>query len=714
MIKQRKSLVCAFQAAIIFTLLPVGVNFARAQAAATAPPADVPVKEVTLFSSGVGYFQHEGTVSGDGEARLSFKTAQINDILKSLILQDIDGGHVGVVTYPSQDPLDKTLASFQVNLSDNPGLGELLNKLRGARVTVRYGNDNIAGTVLGVESRQVPGAKSSETPLQKSFVNLVTDKGLMSLSLDDVSTVKLDDPALQEELNRALAAVAGARDQDKKPVEIHFNGTGDRRVRLGYVVETPVWKASYRLVLPDDKTAADEKDAHGTLQGWAMVDNQTDNDWNNVKLSLVSGRPISFQQDLYGPLYVPRPLVVPEEYASLRPPVYEGADKDEAIPGLPVTASAKAAPRIYRNSTRLDQTRGLVALNQAQNIAADAPAPASPPSDFFGASIQSIAETAQMGELFQYTVGNVSLPRQRSAMIPILNDPVRVDKLSIYNESTLANHPLNGVRLHNNTPDKKHLLQGPVTVFDAGGYAGDARLDDVPPGETRLLSYGVDLQTESHARNLDQQQAIQTGKIVKGVLELTRKVVSAKEYTLDNKSDHDRNYVVEHPLRYGWGLVDTPAPYQTTDKAYRFALSAAAGKQAKLTVHEENIQGQTIELVSSKLEDTQFYSRTGEIPGPVREALAKAATLKHEVVDSQTQINERDAEIKALASDQARIRDNLKTVGKSGDFAARQLKKLDDQESQIDRLRTEIDALHTKLDGQQHALDEYLAGLNVG
>ena len=139
----------------------------------------------------------------------------------------------------------------------------------------------------------------------------------MSLALDRrLPDGRTHDAGLQTELNRALAAVAGARDQDKKPVEVHFNGTGERHVRLGYVVETPVWKASYRLVLPDDKTAAIDKEAKGTLQGWAMVDNQTDNDWNNVRLSLVSGRPISFQQDLYQPLYVPRPMVVPEQYAS--------------------------------------------------------------------------------------------------------------------------------------------------------------------------------------------------------------------------------------------------------------------------------------------------------------------------------------------------------------------------------------------------------------
>ncbi len=690
------------RAAITFTFLSLGVN-TRAQTPAPSP-ADVPVREVVLFSSGVGYFQHEGTVHGDGQALLRFKTAQMNDILKSLVLQDLDGGHVGVVTYPSQDPLAKTLASFQVDLNNNPGLGDLLDKLRGARVSFPGATGPATGTILGVEKRQVPGAKADDAPLEKSFLNLVTDRGLMSLELDTINAIKLDDPGLQDELNRALAAVAGARDQDKKPVEIHFNGTGERRVRLGYVVETPVWKASYRLVLPDDK----DKDAKGTLQGWAMVDNETDNDWKDVSLSLVSGRPISFQQDLYQPLYVPRPTVVPEQYASLRPQEYaggEGAAKDEAsVPGLSQAAvsAAAPAPMLRRAKSVLDK----------EAIPGLPPAP--PLEENIGESVLPAADTAQVGELFQYTVGNVSLARQSSAMIPIINDPVAVEKLSIYNEGVLATHPLNGARLHNDTPDKKHLLQGPVTVFDDGRYAGDARLDDVPPGQTRLLSYGIDLQTLVNVKAPPGQQSIQTGKIVKGVLELTRKLVTSKEYSTDNESDHDKTLVIEHPVRAGWKLVDTPAPVETTDKLYRFQQGVAAGKTERFTVKEENIQGQSIALASTALEDAQFYSRAGEIPAPVREALAKAVTLKQATVDSQRQISEREAQIRALDADQGRIRENLKTVGKTGDFAARQLKKLDDQESQIDRLRGEIDALHTKLDEQQRALDDYLGGLNVG
>src|SRR5947208_8154278 len=104
-----------------------------APAPTTAGAADVPVKEVVLFSSGVGYFEHFGAVRGDGSTELRFKTNQINDILKSLVLQDLDGGQVTTVTYPSQDPIAKTLKSFQVDITANPPLADLLNQLRGAK-----------------------------------------------------------------------------------------------------------------------------------------------------------------------------------------------------------------------------------------------------------------------------------------------------------------------------------------------------------------------------------------------------------------------------------------------------------------------------------------------------------------------------------------------------------------------------------------------------
>lgn len=721
---QKLPLAVAIRAAVIFTSMSMGVNIHAQSNPAPAPGSrgEVPVREVVLFSSGVGYFQHEGNVQGDGQTELRFKTAQINDILKSLVLQDLDGGHVGVVTYPSQDPLAKTLGSFQVDISDNPSLGDLLNKLRGARVSLTYtgpnGVENFPGTVLGVEKKQVPGGKEGADPIERDFLNLITDRGIRSLELSHVDKLQLEDPGLQDELNRALAAVAGARDQDKKPVEIHFNGSGDRRVRIGYVVETPIWRASYRLVLPAKDAA---KNAKGTLQGWAIVENQTDNDWNNVKLSLVSGRPISFIQDLYQPLYVPRPTVVPELYASLRPQEYEGGQDEHApidrllVPGsgIPTAEEVSAAPT---GGARRAKTMARAAMDAPVFPAMSAPAsPAPAPPEFnLAQSVAPTTEAAKVGELFQYTVGNVSLPRQRSAMIPIINDPVAVEKLSIYNESVLGNHPLNGARLKNDTEDNKHLLQGPVTVFDEGRYAGDARLDDVPPGQTRLLSYGIDLQTGVIAKDLQSQQAIQSGRIVRGVFQVTRKFVSAKEYSTENKSDTDKTLVIEHPVRDGWKLADTPAPLETTDKLYRFQQMVPAGKTEKFTVREENVQSQNLALVPMTLPDLQTYSQTGEIAEPVRTALAKAITLKQTATQTQNDINARNAQISAISEDQNRLRENLKTVERTSAYATRLLKKLDDQEGQLEKLRTEMDTLRVKLDEQNRALADYLNSLSVG
>src|SRR3954466_14874301 len=115
-------------------------------------PSDVPVKGVVLFSSGVGYFEHFGTVKGDGAAELRFKTAQVNDVLKSLVVQDLDGGKAGTVSYASQEPLDRTLKSFQVDITENPSLPDLLNQLRGASLTVTLpGGNKETGLILGVE-----------------------------------------------------------------------------------------------------------------------------------------------------------------------------------------------------------------------------------------------------------------------------------------------------------------------------------------------------------------------------------------------------------------------------------------------------------------------------------------------------------------------------------------------------------------------------------
>ncbi|HEY2588169.1 MAG TPA: hypothetical protein VGI81_20665 [Tepidisphaeraceae bacterium] len=684
---------------------------------AAAPPAtrpagesDVPVKEVVLFSSGVGYFEHAGRVTGNGSTVLRFKTDQINDILKSLLLEDLDGGHVGTVTYPSQAPLAKTLKSFEVDITSNPPLPELLNQLRGARLSVITNKGPIDGTILGVEKKQKQ--VNDKEAIDVYVLNLRSGRTIRPIPLDDVQSIEMDDAKLNAELDAALAAVAQARDMDKKPVEIHFNGQGERRVRLGYVVETPVWKTSYRLVLEKPKGAANGKPQPGgaKLQGWAIVENQTDNDWTDVQLSLVSGRPISFIEDLYHSLYIPRPFVQPQLYASLMPQTYQNGITKEDMDRLRQQAAENNA-----NQQQMAQNRpaaGAVTGGVSNTLFAGGQnaGPATPIDPTL--SVVSAASASGLGELFQYTVGNVTIGRQQSAMIPIVTDEIDATKVSIYNQNVLADHPLNGVRFKNTT--RKHLLQGPVTVIEARSYAGDAQIDDVPPGQQRLLSYGIDLKVLVERNDEPVANTIQSAKLNKGVLELAWKDVTQTEYLIKNRGEADKTIVVEYPREEGWKLDEPAAADETTPSVYRFDRPVAAGKLIKMPIRIESTREERVELLPLDPGKLELYLKLDHVPAKVHDALAQVIDAKQAMAATERQIAEKTKQIADVTAEQSRIRENMKAVSQSTDYYNRLVKKLDEQETQIEGWQKELDGLRKQAESQRKDLESKVGKLTIG
>jgi hypothetical protein len=291
-------------------------------------------------------------------------------------------------------------------------------------------------------------------------------------------------------------------------------------------------------------------------------------------------------------------------------------------------------------------------------------------------------------------------------MIPIVTDDVEVERLSIYNPNVMPRNPLNGARVKNTTG--KHLLQGPVTVLDGASYAGDARIDNVPPGQERLISYGVDLQVLVDGAKYEDTDVVQTGRIVKGALEVTRKLVHAQHYTAENKADHDKTLVVEHPLRNGWKLVEPEKPAEKTDAVYRFRLPIAAGKAGELKVVEELVTAQTLAMLSTDLGALTYYAKSDRIPKNVRDVLAHAIALRGEIVSTQRQVEEKRRLISDINAEQTRIRENLKTVDRTSDYATRLLKKLNDQETQIEKIQADIAGLQKQLNDQQKNLESFL------
>lgn len=690
-------------AALFAVFLAAAAVSLPAMAESTTAPAtkstiaDVPVAKVALFSSGVGYFEHAGTVAGDAETTLSFKTEQINDVLKSLLLADLDGGTVSSVSYQSQDPIDRTLKNFEIDLSGEPTMRELLKQLRGAEVTVTTSGNQFVGKILGVDVRKRV-LEDGKAAVDKATLNLLTSGGIKSVAIDDALSIVLADPKLNDELNQALAAIAAARDADKKSVTVHFGGAGPRRVRLGYVVATPIWKASYRLSIGDDSKS--------NLQGWAIVENQTDGDWKDINLSLVSGRPMSFSMDLYEPMYLTRPEAKLELFAGLTPQTYaESRDADamvaQSMPApAPMASMAPSGETAKRRSAGGAARGGMLEKEAAMDFAASS-------------AVAARATGGAIGELFEYAIPHVTIARQSSAMVPIVSEPIEVAPVSIFNSKVLARYPLTGARVKNTTD--KHLLQGPITVFNAGGYAGDAQVNNVPPGQTRLISFGVDLQTIVDADKVDNSSDLIGVKIVNGTIEATSRTVQSRHYQLANKSPKKKLIVIEHPKQASnWSLVETAEPNETTDAIYRFDRPLEAGKSEDFVVKQQTTNGQALAILNADISSLGYFVKHGTTPPAVREAILKAMTLRTAQADLDRQLGERQAEIAAIDKEQSRLRENMKTVDKGSAYYTRLMKKLDEQESTIEKTRATIDDLTTQRDAKRKEFEAYVSSLSVG
>lgn len=673
--------------------------------------ADIPIKRVVMFSSGVAFFEHGGKVDGNASVDLKFNVKDINDLLKSMVLQDLDGGKISTVSYGSKDPITRTLATFSIDLTRNPTLGDLLQQIRGEKIEIDAPT-KISGVILGVETRKIAGGKDQVVDTQ--FLNLLTDEGLRSVSLDNVGRIAIADKKLNDDLRQALLVLAAGKSSDKKAVSLSFLGQGQRNVRIGYIQESPIWKTSYRLVLEDDKAPF--------MQGWAIVENTTESDWNDVNLALVSGRPISFVMDLYQPLYVNRPVVEPELFASLRPRTYDqdlaAADGD----------FKRAAEHLEKAKGESFADRGML-----RKAMAAPPAPASPTADAFAANGrflaegkgggfgggmnlqqggQSVAQASDVGEMFRYEIAApVKLGRGQSAMLPIVNESVQGEKVAIYNQGQHAKHPMSGLKLKNSTD--LHLMQGPITVFDDGAYAGDAQIQDLPPASERLISYALDLDTEVAPTVKAEPQQLVSVRINRGVVFISHKYARAKSYLIKNSGRRVKKVLIEQAIEQPWQLIEPKEASEKTRDLYRFEVAAEPGKPATLEVKEEYSSGE--QVAANNLNDglIQYYLSAKVVSEEVKTALRELVRRKGQIAASAAKRQELDRQISVIDQEQTRIRNNMAQLPKDSDLFRRYVGKFTEQEDQIDALRQKVTAALDEEKGLQKSLSDYLNGLDL-
>ena len=408
------------------------------------------------------------------------------------------------------------------------------------------------------------------------------------------------------------------------------------------------------------------------------MDNTSGDDWNNVKLSVVSGRPISFITQLYEPRYIQRPTAELAENQAVAPVVLQGGVAGGSF--LRAAAAPKAPPQAR------EALADSLLKSETGQLSTLAPA----------------ADTRDLGELFEYSFASpVSVKQGESAMLPFLQQKVGARKLLIYMES-FGLHPMNAAEISNSTG--KTLDGGPITVYDANAYAGEALVETLKAGDKRLITYGVDLGSRVTTAFDSSRANIREIHFARGVLTTKNAIEETKTYTIRNVDPQRKTVIIEHKQRPGYKLLEVK-PSEITAGAYRFEVNVGGNATETFAVREERVYDQTMSVTSLTPDVLATYLQNRTLSEAGRRQLEQIAQKKRDIAANDAQIRQAQADLNNLTQDEDRQRRNiesLRNVAGQQDLVqqyARQLAAaevklagLRDQESELQRKKTGLEA----------------------
>jgi len=671
----------------------------------------LPITRVVLYKNGVGFFEHLGRVRGTQQVSIDFTSGQLNDVLKSLTTVDLGNGKVTGISFNTDDPANRKLGALSLPLDENTTALAFLGAIRGARVEVQGGAGLVTGRVLAVEERTV-GEGSNQSVVRELAV--VTDGGeLRTFDLGPRLSVRVLEGDLRGDIRRYLDIVASTRQRDLRRMNIATSGTGDRQLYVSYISEVPIWKSTYRLVLP---SKAGEKPL---LQGWAIVDNTIGEDWTGVELSLVAGSPQSFIQQLSQPFYARRPVVPLPSSVQLTPQTHEAMlMSDTAV----ADTSADERPRMAM-APRQNMAAGGLPGGVVGGVVGGLPEAPPPPAPMRAAAAydamartEAAAQGRELGDLFEYRLKEpVTIRKNQSALVPIINAQVEAERVSVWNAST-GQRPRSAVWLTNATPNT--LDGGAFSVLEESTFTGEGLMDPVKPGEKRLLSYASDLALLVDAKqDTADPERVTSLRISRGVMIMQRELREKRTYAVRNEDSKPRVVVIEHPNRAGWKLIGTTKPDETAPGVHRFRVPVASKSTASLVIEELRAMDTSFQVTNFTDDQLTMFVRQRALTPEVEQALRAIVAKKSEIGTVSDELADRQREAEQIFKDQERLRENLKALGTRTEEKAlvgRYTRQLDEQETRLDVIKRETAEREAKRAKLQAELDALVQGLSFG
>lgn len=680
--------------------------------AAPEKPQPLPVDRVILSTAGLAHIEHQITVDGDRDVLLPVRLDQVDDVLKSLVIFDAKG-RLGGVTLPGRQPLAQIFRDLPFKKADLDDPILLMNAYQGAMVSVTTGGQELRGQLVQVTAEQV--VHDDNMAETRYRLTLMGDAGLRRLWLDEAQSLQFDDPAIKTEITKALSSIRDNATAGQRVLDVALKGEGTRAVRLGYVIEAPLWKAAYRMVLP---AAGGDR---GLMQGWAVIENATASDWKNVDLTLVSGNPVTFRQQLYQSYHVDRPEVPVEVLGRVMPRVDNGATATAAAvesPREPMAmmkamrapmAAAPMAPGLAAGGAAYDMAESLNAAPQMELAGG---------MDTLAQGLNAAASNEATTQVLFHFPDRLTLDAGQSMLLPFLSQQMAMSRVDIYQPDTQAQHPLAAVELVN--AGDSGLPPGILTLYEDSdslkgtAYIGDAKLPALAAGEKRLVSYALDSKT-SVDRRVDSDSTQGRITISGGVLNVQMKLREKTTYTVKVPPKEPRRVIIEHARRGDFTLVSPdPKEVEVTEGYYRLPLDLKAGEEKTLPVVLERTLWQQSAIIGMPLSDLLAYAGgRGELDRETRALFKELADARREMDILDAQIARLSQERDAIFADQARVRENLQSLNGTSDIQQRYLKKLDDQESQLGDIDAKLSKLRDDRAAKEAALKAKIADIEV-
>jgi archaellum component FlaC len=684
----------------------------------------LPVTRVILYKNGVGYFEHAGRVRDSQDVNVDFTTAQLNDVLKSLTVLDLGKGRITGVSYNSNAPLERRLGSLHLAVGENPTTAQFLDALRGARLEVRSGSETASGRLLSIDEREIPIRGDQKVTVDQ--ISIISDSGEVRVfELTPTTSVRVTEKDVNDEVGKYLGLVASTRDQDVRRMTISTAGEGERNLLVSYISEVPVWKSTYRIVIPNE--------GKPLVQGWAIVDNTVGEDWKNVELSLVAGAPQSFVQQLSQPYYARRPVVALPQNAMITPQTHEATMEAQTdvngqliappiiaagvVGGVPggipggqmggVIGAAGSSAMALKAREGGGVGGGVFrpgAGNSKQWLSADL--------DHLEAATTT-AQTRDLGDLFEYKLQDrVTIRKNQSALVPILQARIDAEKVSVWNPSQTS--VLRALWLDNTSA--LTFDGGSFNVLEGDAFAGEGLMDPIKPGEKRLLSYAADLGVLVDAKQKAENQRVTRVFIAHGLMTQSTQEREENTYTIRNRDTSQRTVVIEHPARPGWKLTDDEKPAESSASFHRFRMTVDSKKTETLLVKEYRPVTNSYQLSNVTEDQIKFFLTQKMINPEIEHALRRLIAQKSSIAVLDAEVGSRKSKISGISDDQQRLRENMKALKGSVEekaLLARYVRELNEQEDHVQSLQHEVADLQQKREAAQRTLDDMIEGLQM-